>query len=232
MVIARWMTRTGKTDEQGRSGVLWHTIPANPVRTFIGTASEEDEAMGQHWTVRIFSSSTERITRAEKSQRIAEIVPVLGLLLVGASSEFDRGAFNPDVRQETSGQTICVPGYTKTVQPPTYFTDGVRQMLLKRAGRDRAEAFEYKLDYIVPVALGGHPRNLENFELRRRYGARSTKLKNGIEAKLRCLVCSGEVTLADAQREVSTDWQAAYQRYAAVKCQRGLAGGELENQPR
>jgi hypothetical protein len=76
---------------------------------------------------------------------------------------------------------------------------------------------EYKLDYITPLALGGQPRKIENFELERR-DASSARRKNGIEAKLQCLLCSGEMTLADARRGASTDWQAAYHRYVRVKC--------------
>jgi hypothetical protein len=33
-------------------------------------------------------------------------------------------------------------------------------------------------------------------------------------------VCAGQLGLADAQREIVDDWQAAYHRYARVKCRR------------
>ncbi|HYN27646.1 MAG TPA: hypothetical protein VES94_05045, partial [Burkholderiales bacterium] len=154
-----------------------------------------------------------------------KIATVLGLSLVAASSACDRGVFNPDVTQETIGQTICVPGYTKAVRPPITFINRVKETLLTRAGRDHAEASRYKLDHIVPLALGGHPRKLENLELERRDGASSAKRKNRIEAKLQCLVCSGQVTLADAQQEISTDWQAADNRYARVTCHRRMGDG-------
>jgi len=48
----------------------------------------------------------------------------------------DRGALNPDVAQDTIAQTICVAGYTKSVRPVTSFTNGVKMLLLKRAGLD------------------------------------------------------------------------------------------------
>ena len=154
-----------------------------------------------------------------RSQRIVEALAILGLLLVGASSDFDSGVFNPEVTQETVEQTICMPGYINTVRPSTNITQAVKQRLLKRSGRDSEDAVDYKLDYIVPVALGGHPSKAENFELQRRWGA-TAKRKSEIEAKLHCLVCSGEMALADAQREISSGWQTADQRYAQVKCQR------------
>jgi cytochrome c-type biogenesis protein CcmH/NrfF len=142
------------------------------------------------------------------------------LFLAAAAAYDDRGAFNPDVRQETIGQTICLPGYAKAVRPSTNFTRGAKQMLLKRAGRDRAQAFEYELGHVIPLGLGGHPRKLENLELQPRTGENGAKRKDRIEAKLQCLVCSGQVTLADAQREISTNWQTAYHKYARAKCRR------------
>ena len=156
--------------------------------------------------------------RSHPSMRTDALLWLLLLFLAAAAAYDDRGAFNPDVRQETIGETICAPGYTKAVRPSTNFTHGVKQILLKRAGRDRAQAFEYELAHIVPVGLGGHPRKLENIELLLRSGEGGVKRKDRLEAKLQCMVCSGQVTLADAQREVLTDWQAAYHRNALVKC--------------
>jgi hypothetical protein len=49
------------------------------------------------------------------------------LLLLAASADADRGALNPDVTQDTIGQTICVPGYAKNVRPASRFTNGVKQ---------------------------------------------------------------------------------------------------------
>ena len=158
-----------------------------------------------------------RTNRADKAPKFAT---VLGLSLIAASSACDRGVFNPDVTQETIGQTICVPGYTEAVRPPVSFTNRVKQTLLTEAGRDDTEASRYRLHHIIPLALGGHPRKLENLELERRDGASSAKRKSRIEAKLQCLVCSGQVTLAEAQQEISTDWQATDSRYAGVTCQR------------
>jgi hypothetical protein len=178
----------------------------------------------------LLSADTELRRRPRKSRprkvlRITQVPAVLGLLLIVAASACDRSVQNAQVTQGTIAQTICLAGYMKAVRPPPDFTNSVKQTLLKRAGYPESEVYKYRLDYIVPVVLGGHPRKLDNFELIRRDGANNTKRKNGIEAKLQCLVCAGEVSLADAQREASTDWQAAYQRYAPKKCQLPKARG-------
>jgi len=89
----------------------------------------------------------------------------LFLLLAVTSAYADRGALNPDVTQYTIAQTICVPGYTKSVRPAPSYTHGVKALLLKRSGLDPSMEPDYELDHIVPLALGGHPRKLDNPEL-------------------------------------------------------------------
>ena len=71
--------------------------------------------------------------------------------------------------------------------------------------------------HVIPLALGGHPRKLDNPELQPWDEAMR---KDRIEVKLHCLVCSGQVSLTDAQREIVDDWQGAYHRYAKIKCAR------------
>ena len=73
------------------------------------------------------------------------------------------------------------------------------------------------LENAVPLAIGGHPRKLDNLQLQTLDEA---KRKDRIEVKLQCLVCSGQVSLERAQRDIVEDWQAAYHRYARVKCRR------------
>jgi len=143
------------------------------------------------------------------------------LLCLAATTAFaDRGALNPDVTQATIAQTICVPGYAKSVSPDRSHTNGVKQMLMQRARMNPALAEYYELDHIIPLALGGHPRKLDNLALQLREGENGANRKDRIETKLQCLVCSGQVKLVTAQREILEDWQAAYHRFAKVKCRR------------
>jgi hypothetical protein len=92
-----------------------------------------------------------------------------------------------------------------------------RYSCLQTAGQDPSSAGEYELDHIVPLALGGHPRALDNLQLQPWPEARR---KDRLEVKLQCLVCSGQVSLGEAQTAIATDWEAAYHSYAAVPCHR------------
>jgi hypothetical protein len=122
-------------------------------------------------------------------------------------------ALNPDVRQETIQQTICVPGYTASVRPSTTYTNGVKVKLLRETGRPPAAASDFELDHRVPLALGGHPRSLKNLELQPWEGEDGAKKKDRLERRLQRLVCAGSEPLAHAQRAIYEDWKDAYRKY-------------------
>jgi cytochrome c-type biogenesis protein CcmH/NrfF len=145
---------------------------------------------------------------------------VLQAVLLFASAAAASPSLNPDVRQDTIASTICSPGYTSLVRPASVYTNGVKLKLVRNAGQDEAAMADYELDHIVPLALGGHPRALDNLQLQPWSEARR---KDRIEVKLQCLVCAGQITLPDAQTAIATDWEAAYHAYASVPCHRHRA---------
>lgn len=124
-------------------------------------------------------------------------------------------ALNPDVRQDTIQQTICIAGYTASVRPWTAYTNGVKARLLRERGQTQVSADEYELDHIVPLALGGHPRNLKNLMLQPLEGDDGAKQKDRLERRLQVLVCAGKLLLNDARSAIYFDWQGAYLRYVA-----------------
>ena len=144
----------------------------------------------------------------------------IGALLALTSPSWARMALNPNVTQTRIAQTICVPGYTKSVRPSTTYTNGVKRKLLREAGLSESDKSEYELDHIVPLALGGHPRSLDNLMLQPWEGPSGAKKKDRLEVKLQCLVCTGQLGLSEAQQAIYNDWPKAYHRYAVVKCQR------------
>ena len=136
------------------------------------------------------------------------------LLPVAAAAD---PSLNPDVRQDTLATTICSAGYTKAIRPASNYTSGIKIKLVQSMGEPDEAVALYELDHIVPLALGGHPRSLDNLQLQAWDVARR---KDRIEVKMQCLVCSGQIALADAQRQIVDDWQAAYHRWAPVVCHR------------
>jgi hypothetical protein len=110
------------------------------------------------------------------------------------------GVLNSDVTQANIGRTICVAGWTRTVRPPVEYTNAlkVKQM---RAYRELGSPSDYQEDHLISLELGGNPtdpRNLWPEPYPR--AAQVDQIENDLNAR----VCSGALSLADAQLEEST----------------------------
>ena len=125
------------------------------------------------------------------------------------------GAFFADVTQATIGTTICMAGWTATVRPSTSFTNGLKLIMLRRAGLPESDAPNYELDHFVPLALGGHPRSEDNLWLQRWDGPWNARVKDQLERRLQVLVCAGTIGLRSARAAVQHDWHAAYEKFVA-----------------
>jgi len=122
-------------------------------------------------------------------------------------------ALNPDVTEDTIGQTICVPGYTSSVRPSSSYTNSVKAKLLRENGINESMMRYYELDHIVPLALGGHPRKPGNLALQPWDGEHGAIRKDQLERRLQILVCRGELKLSDAQACIAQDWEACDTRH-------------------
>jgi len=121
---------------------------------------------------------------------------------------------NPDVRPETIATTICVSGYTKSVRPATSYTNGVKRKLMREQGIDPARAREFELDHIVPLEIGGHPRNIHNLMLQPCEGEGGAREKDKLETKLKRMVCAGRMPLRQAQACIWKDWKSCAAKVA------------------
>jgi hypothetical protein len=72
-----------------------------------------------------------------------------------------------------------------------------------------------EVDHIIPLYLGGS-NDITNLWPQPYEGKWNAHMKDNLEMKLHKLVCSGAITLEDAQKEISTDWIKAYNKYALV----------------
>ena len=124
-----------------------------------------------------------------------------------------RGVISADVTEATIKTTICVAGWTAKVRPSTSYTQGVKQKLLRDAGLPQTESLKYELDHFVPLALGGHPRSIDNLWLQSWDGPWSARSKDRLERSLQSMVCSGKLALRTARTAIQNDWKAAYKKY-------------------
>ena len=107
------------------------------------------------------------------------------------------GVLNPDVAQATIATTICRSGWTATIRPPTSYTDALKIRQL-REYRLHGPASAYQEDHLISLELGGDPTDPRN--LWPEPYPRAAQVDR-IENELNDEVCSGSLSLADAQRK-------------------------------
>ena len=120
------------------------------------------------------------------------------------------GALSPDVTQDTIDTTICVPGYSTRVRPPTSYTSPLERQLLSAYGQPGASPAAYELDHLISLELGGAPRAVANLWPETYAGDLNARQKDAVENYLHRQVCDGALTLSDAQRLIATDWVSVF----------------------
>jgi hypothetical protein len=125
--------------------------------------------------------------------------PHASLPAVRASWTLTPGVLNPAVTQATIAATICERGWTRTVRPPVSYTNDLKRKGLRQYGL-RGPPSAFQEDHLISLELGGHPSDPRNL-WPEPYPRASTV--DRIENELNDAVCSGRLTLAEAQRRES-----------------------------
>ena len=159
-------------------------------------------------------------------------VPVLGACGLGGSQEqaaatnrggvppifpdasLHPGVANPDVTQDNISSTICKSGFTKTIRPPASYTDKLERQQISDEGLPGSPQ-DYEEDHLISLELGGAPKDEKNLwpEPYENRGARfaepgtGSETKDKVENETKRLVCSGKMTLSDAQERIASDWR-------------------------
>lgn len=125
------------------------------------------------------------------------------------------GATNPDITQDNIDETICNHhGWsTKSIRPPTSYTNKIKLQLLKQIGKGKESMHLYELDHLEALTLGGHPTDIKNLWLEPWDGEWNARDKDKLEQRLNKLVCNGTLTLKEAQAAISENWIAAYKKF-------------------
>ncbi len=107
------------------------------------------------------------------------------------------GVLNPDVTQANIRSTICRHGWTATIRPPVEYTNDLKRKQMRLYG-ETGSLSDYQEDHLISLELGGNPtdpRNLWPEPYPR--AADVDKIENELNAE----VCSGQLTLAEAQQK-------------------------------
>ena len=125
------------------------------------------------------------------------------------------GATNPEITQENIRETICNPRWsTRSIRPEASYTNRLKIEQIAEYGYSDSRTRDYEEDHFIPLELGGNPTDPKNlwpepFETSIPDGGAHAKDK--VENYLHAEVCSGALTLAEAQREIAEDWYRVYE---------------------
>jgi hypothetical protein len=149
--------------------------------------------------------------------RAATIFLLLSVCLCQEPLAQDESACLPDAHL-TPGRAavataadICNPDYDN---PEEDIPVELKERVFARYGIGRYEV-GYNVDHLIPPKLGG-TNSIKNLWPQPLAGVWCWYRKNRLERRLRKLVCSGQLTLAQAQREIATDWVSAYKKYVGM----------------
>jgi hypothetical protein len=126
------------------------------------------------------------------------------------------GAINAMATQDNLATTVCKRGWATSVRPAAAYTSALKIVQIVEYGyRDRNPS-HYQEDHLVPLELGGAPRDHRNLWPE----PNTTSLPDGttigsheedaLEDALHAQVCAGSMTLAAAQLKIARDWIAAW----------------------
>jgi len=110
------------------------------------------------------------------------------------------GSIIPNATKEV----ICVNGYTQTVRN---VPEVEKEQVYAEYGIINHPAYSYEVDHIISLELGGDNSiaNLWPEKYDDTYGAR---IKDKAENNLHAKVCSGQMTLVEAQYQIAHNWTA------------------------
>ena len=110
------------------------------------------------------------------------------------------GVLNPEVTPVTIRATICTHGWTATVRPPVEYTNALKRKQMRAYG-ETGPLSAYQEDHLISLELGGDPTDPRNLWPEPYPRAAAV---DQIENQLNGKVCSGSLSLHDAQVEEST----------------------------
>ncbi len=163
------------------------------------------------------NSSRNTILLSKAAYAAAMVLLAVGFALIGSyrfrqfnrTNAVPRSSLTPGDALLMSKADVCSGDLTND---PASVPASLREAVFEEYGIPHARPQDYELDYLITPKLGGATslRNLWPEPYSAKWNAR---VKDQLEDRLHSMVCRGEIDLATAQREIATDWVAAYRKY-------------------
>jgi hypothetical protein len=119
----------------------------------------------------------------------------------------------PGVTVPVTESQICGPATSSDPAIPV----SLKEKVLAMYGVKQSQPDQYEIDYLITPELGG-ATDVRNLWPEPYHDAVwNAHVKDQLEDQLHRMVCRGDVDLATAQHDISTDWIAAYRKYFHVE---------------
>jgi hypothetical protein len=115
----------------------------------------------------------------------------------------------PGATRPVSANELC----TARRAPARHIPSRVRYAIVRDYGMEHVSARDYELDYLITPELGGADDRRNLWPERYSSDEWNARVKDELEHLLPRLVCAGVLPLETAQRDLATDWVAAYKKY-------------------
>lgn len=132
------------------------------------------------------------------------LVLALSALLIAPIPTVTPGATRP-----LSTAQVCSVAWGKDAR---HVTESMKRRVFASYGIPLADRRQYEVDHLIPRELGGADDVL-NLWPQPWVATRNAHQKDRLENTLHVLVCTGKLSLGDAQQSIRRDWIAAYARY-------------------
>jgi len=131
------------------------------------------------------------------------------------NSKFTPGKADPNLTKEVlCGDTFRTPNIrnvTEKTKHQVYSNYNVSNHAGYCAGPEGCE-----IDHLISLEIGGS-NDAQNLWPQPFDGILNAHMKDILENKLHSMVCKGQISLDQAQKEISTDWVGAYKKYVTPK---------------
>jgi hypothetical protein len=119
-------------------------------------------------------------------------------------------SLTPGATRQVALRDVCAMAHEEVVKDVPAL---LRRQVFAEYGIANADAANYEVDYLIAPGLGGIDDIRNLWPEPNASPVWNSRVKDALEERLHQLVCSGTVDLPTAQRDIATDWIAAYRKY-------------------
>ena len=144
---------------------------------------------------------------------VALIVPTLVYAGTMPKPALTPGATDPAITQANRKSTLCNKHWsTRSIRPPNSYTESLKRQQIIQYGYDDHKLYDYEEDHLIPLEVGGAPRDPHNLWPEPLKGPWNAHIKDRLETRLHTLVCRGKISLDQARQCIATNWMDCYIR--------------------